>query len=77
MEKTNIQVDPTKCTGCLSCQLRCSLAYTGAFNPEKARVVIDHILDQPTAIYFTNECIKDCILCTRYCIFGAMEAVKS
>lgn len=69
MEKTNIKMDPSKCAECLLCQLRCSLAYTGAFNPEKARIVID-----PPEIRFTDECVSGCILCTRYCTYGAITA---
>ncbi len=73
MEKTNIAVDPGKCTQCYSCQLRCSLAYTGSFNPEKARIVID----PPHSISFTDECIAGCSLCTRYCAYGAIVLKKS
>ncbi len=37
-----ILVDATKCTGCKSCELICSLEHTGAFNPGKSRIrVID------------------------------------
>lgn len=70
MDKTNIKTDPSKCAECLSCQLRCSLAYTGAFNPEKARIVID-----PPTIEFTVECAPGCTLCARYCAYGAITAL--
>jgi NAD-dependent dihydropyrimidine dehydrogenase PreA subunit len=72
IEKTNIKVFPEKCTACYSCQLRCSLAYTGAFNPEKARLIIA----PPHTISFTDECIKNCSLCARYCAYDAIVRVK-
>jgi len=33
-----IVVEATKCTGCKSCELICSMEHTGAFNPEKSRI---------------------------------------
>ena len=71
MEKTNIRVNPQECRGCLCCQLRCSLAYEEAFNPEKARLRIEPLEE----ISFTDDCIESCILCARYCAFGALEVV--
>ena len=72
MNKEKIKTDPSRCAECLSCQLRCSLAYDGAFNPEKARIVID-----PLVIEFTDECLAGCILCTKYCVYGAITVVTS
>ena len=72
MAKTNITANPQECKECLICQLRCSLAYTGAFNPEKARIKIDPLKE----ISFDDDCIEDCILCARYCPFGALEIVR-
>ncbi len=72
MKKTNISVRPEQCTTCYSCQYRCSLAYTGSFNPEKARLIID----PPDSILFTDECITGCSLCTRYCHYGALSIAK-
>lgn len=69
MEKTNIEVNPGQCTQCHCCQLRCSLAFTGAFNPEKARIIID----PPYRIVFTDECLKGCSLCVKYCPYGAIS----
>jgi ferredoxin len=70
--KADIKVNPQECKGCLNSQLRCSLAYTGAFNPEKARLIIEPLKE----IRFTDDCIKDCILCAKYCPFGALEVVR-
>ena len=69
LNKKNISVDAEKCTGCLICQMICSFTYTGRFNPAKARIVIDHDRKQ---IRFTDECVENCHLCTRYCVYGAI-----
>jgi Fe-S-cluster-containing hydrogenase component 2 len=68
MKKARITVDPTKCTQCYCCQLLCSFIYTGAFNPEKARIVIEPLND----ITFTGECRKGCYACVNYCPTGAL-----
>jgi carbon-monoxide dehydrogenase iron sulfur subunit len=71
MKKINIIVEPNKCTLCHCCQLICSFSYTGAFNPEKARIVIDW----PNSISFTDDCVEGCSLCARYCPVGAISLV--
>lgn len=73
MEKTNIAINPKQCTQCHSCQLRCSLAYTNSFNPEKARIIID----PPDKILFSEDCVRGCSLCVRYCAYGAISVNKS
>jgi hypothetical protein len=55
MNKISISVKPEECKGCLICQLICSLAYTGAFNPEKASILIEPLKE----ISFTNECVEN------------------
>ena len=72
MGKTNIKVDPGACTGCSCCQLICSLTYTDAFNPEKARIVPE----MGKSITFTDDCIENCSLCTNYCASGAIERIR-
>ena len=69
LNKENISIDADKCTGCLICQLICSFTYSGAFNPAKARIVIEHDRKE---IHFTDECVEKCHLCTRYCVYGAI-----
>ena len=69
LAKKNIIVNVDKCTGCGICQLICSFTYTGAFNPAQARIVIRRPHE---AIYFTDGCVQNCHLCTRYCVYGAI-----
>jgi ferredoxin len=68
----DIATDSKKCTGCLMCALRCSLRYTGAFNPLKARIRINKT-NGNNEISFAEECTK-CGLCAQYCIYGALTA---
>jgi NAD-dependent dihydropyrimidine dehydrogenase PreA subunit len=72
MRKTGIRVDPTRCTQCYSCQLRCSYIYSGAFNPEKARIVPN----PPNDISFTDECRTGCSACVAYCPTGALMRIR-
>jgi len=60
-------IDPDKCTECYRCQMICSLVYQGAFNPEKARVVIGL-----PEISWTEECIGGCALCIQRCLNKAI-----
>ncbi len=69
-----IAVEPEKCAGCLMCAYRCSLRYTGAFNPFKARIKIN--TTEGNKIEFTEECTK-CGLCAEYCLYGALVAKES
>ena len=36
----SLSIDPDKCTGCLQCELACSLEHEGAFNPSKSRIKV-------------------------------------
>jgi hypothetical protein len=72
VEKYNIAVMPERCAGCMCCQMICSLTYAGAFNPEEAKIVVC----PPDSIRFTDECREGCILCVKYCEFGAITRKK-
>ena len=72
MDKSNMSVNPQLCTGCACCQLSCSYAYTGAFNPAKARIVPE----ASASIVFTDECIPNCSICARYCAQGAIKHLE-
>ena len=63
--------DPELCTGCLNCQLACSLAYQHAFNPAKARLTLSRARGRTSAIRFEDGCTR-CGLCARHCLYGAL-----
>lgn len=72
-----IKVDESKCTGCLICELRCSLRFEKAFNPSKAQIRIRRLVgaDNEYEISFTEEC-DNCGICARYCPYGALIQEK-
>jgi Fe-S-cluster-containing hydrogenase component 2 len=36
----SLHIDPLKCTGCLQCEMACSYAAEGVFNPSKSRIKV-------------------------------------
>lgn len=68
-----ITVDESNCTGCLICELRCSLMLERAFNPSKAAVRIRRLVgsDREYEISFTERC-DNCGICARYCPYQAL-----
>jgi len=71
-ESKKMIVHPENCSGCLACQLVCSLLFTGAFNPLRARIKINWIGDLDRYISFTDKC-TNCGVCVKYCNYGALE----
>jgi len=72
-----IKADAARCTGCLICELRCSLRFEKAFNPSKAAIVIRRLVkgDNEYEISFTDSC-DNCGICVRYCPYGALAQGK-
>ena len=72
-----VAADATKCTGCLICELRCSLRFDKAFNPARAAIVIRRQTDSLNeyTISFTAQC-DSCGICARYCPYGALTQEK-
>jgi len=66
-----ILVHPEKCTGCLVCQLCCSLVHHKVFNPSLARISIKFTGDE-REIAFTEGC-DGCSACARFCAYGTLE----
>ena len=68
-----ISADASKCTGCLICELRCSLRFEKGFNPAKAAIVIRRQVQSANEydISFTDRC-DSCGICARYCSYGAL-----
>lgn len=59
------------CTGCKMCQLACSAAHEGVFNPEKARLKIIHEYNDTGIRISSKHCIH-CGKCARVCPEGAI-----
>ena len=68
-----IKIYAENCTGCLICELRCSLRFEKAFNPSKARIKIRRLVGANTeyAITFDDDCDK-CGICARHCPYEAL-----
>jgi len=68
-----IEVDPARCTGCLICELRCSLRFEKAFRPARAAIVIRRQTGSRDEyrISFTDRC-DNCGICAQYCSYGAL-----
>ncbi|MDY6855447.1 MAG: FAD-dependent oxidoreductase [Thermodesulfobacteriota bacterium] len=68
-----IMASPAKCYGCLMCMMRCSLAYEKAFNPSKARIKIERLVDTDIEymISFTDKC-NNCGICVVSCPYDAL-----
>jgi ferredoxin len=68
-----IIVDLSKCAGCRTCQLRCSLRWEEAFVPAKSLVAIKRLVgeDHEYDISFSDKC-DDCGICAKYCPYGAL-----
>ncbi len=60
-----------KCTGCSICQLACSLAFTGGFNPRRARLNIRHKSEH---LYHLPVVCSQCenAYCMQVCPVGAI-----
>ena len=76
IDKNNedVLINLERCTGCLNCQLICSLTFTKAFNPSQSRIIID--CANGKEIHFTEDCTC-CNLCVKYCVYGALTLQES
>ncbi len=54
-----LKIEPEKCTGCLQCELACSLENEGVFNPAKSRIKVFNFHDQGWfAPYTCTQCAE-------------------
>lgn len=72
-----IEADAAKCVGCLICELHCSLRFEKAFNPAKAAIRIQKLVEAENEyeISFSDKC-DNCGICVRYCSYGALTQEK-
>ena len=69
-----IDIDVSRCTGCLICQMRCSLRFEKAFNPTKAAIQINRLVNQPNEfeVIITDKCDR-CGICVIFCPYAALH----
>jgi NADPH-dependent glutamate synthase beta subunit-like oxidoreductase len=67
-----IRVEPEKCAGCRTCQVRCSIINLDESNPFKSYITVtrDHAV-RTTGLTFSDEC-KNCGQCIAVCNYGAL-----
>ncbi len=72
-----IAAEPSKCAGCIICELRCSLRFENAFNPARSAIIITRLAsgDYEYEISFTEKC-DGCGICARYCPYDALSMVS-
>ncbi|HIE16769.1 MAG TPA: hypothetical protein EYP71_01050, partial [Dehalococcoidia bacterium] len=65
--------DASKCAGCMTCMLRCSFRFDGAFNLASSKIQVRRLVGRPSEfeITFTDGC-DACGICVRYCPYGAL-----
>ncbi len=68
-----ITVDDSRCSGCLICELRCSLRFEKSFRPARAAIVIRRQVGSASEfrVSFTENC-DNCGICARYCSYRAL-----
>ncbi len=76
MGAKKIEVDQTKCSGCWSCRMICSLTFQKKFSPLDAFINIEWNDQDGFSISFDEGC-TDCTICSRYCSFGALTIKES
>jgi len=64
------------CTACGYCQLACSMAKTGEFNPALSRIRLSRVDGKERyAVSFTEDCDR-CGNCAKYCFYGVLRGGK-
>ena len=72
----SLNIDPDKCTGCLQCEMACSLEQEGVFNPAKSRIKVFNFHDEGKFVPYTcTQC--DEAWCMHACPVDAITIDKS
>lgn len=70
-------VHPEKCSGCYTCQVRCSMRLNRVSSTTQTAIVIERSPNQfGSNISFTDECDL-CTICALFCPYGALERVRN
>ena len=56
MQKS-LNIDPAKCTGCLQCEMACSLENEGIFNTSKSRIKVFTFHEEGKFVPYTCTCL--------------------
>lgn len=68
----DIIVHENNCTGCLICQLTCSLFHSKKFNLSEAHIQVLNGHSLNPKISFLDSCLR-CGQCAQHCLYGALE----
>lgn len=68
---TSVVIDVDRCTGCLNCQLICSITFEKVFDPARARIIVERKPNGEKSTRFTEECTS-CNICVDYCVYGGI-----
>lgn len=49
----SLHIDPKKCTGCLQCEMACSVEHTGAINPSRSRIKVFNFESEGRKVPYT------------------------
>lgn len=71
-DASRIALHPENCTGCLTCQIRCSMTWQKTFMPAQAFIrVVPKANGFDFDISYTEDC-NQCLVCARHCPYGAL-----
>lgn len=68
---SKIKVNSNKCTGCMICELVCSIAKNEEVNPKRARIRVKETFPIPGSPIVCSQCKKP--LCREVCPVNAIE----
>jgi Fe-S-cluster-containing hydrogenase component 2 len=72
----SLNIDPEKCTGCLQCEMACSLVNEGLFNTAKSRIKVFNFHDEGRFVPYTcTQC--DEAWCMHACPVDAIKMDKA
>jgi anaerobic carbon-monoxide dehydrogenase iron sulfur subunit len=75
MEEKVLIADNDKCTGCRSCELACSMAHLGEFNPDASYIRILKNKEMDIHIVTLGMKCDHCGECVKVCLPGVLEFV--
>jgi len=76
-KKKRLAINPRRCVGCLTCMLRCSYRFTGAYTPAAAAVSISgpDCSTGDFSISLLEKC-DGCGICAAFCLYGGISLAE-